>query len=117
MIPDKAKELGRLIGQSDEYGALRRAQERVSEAPELRERLDKLRALADTLERGAAQGNPPGDKEVAAYDELLSSIQADPLYQTVVAAQTNFDKLMIKVNEQIMDGIRKGAASPIISLS
>jgi hypothetical protein len=33
-----------------------------------------------------------------------------------VAAQTNFDKLMIRVNDQIMEGIRKGAASPIITL-
>jgi cell fate (sporulation/competence/biofilm development) regulator YlbF (YheA/YmcA/DUF963 family) len=116
VIPDKARELGRLIGQSDEYGALKRAQDGVSEAKELREKLDKLRQLADALERSAAEGNQPGEKEVAAYDELLTSIQGDPRYQSVVAAQTNFDKLMIKVNDQIMDGIRKGAASPIITL-
>ena len=117
MIPEKAKDLGRLIGQSDEYGALRRAQERVSEARELREKLEKLRQLADALERTASEGTPPAEPDVAAYDDLLSAIQVDPLYQAVVSAQANFDKLMLKVNDQIMDGIRKGAASPIITLS
>ena len=116
MIPEKAKELGRLIGQSDEYGALRRAQDNVAQAPALKDRLDKLRQLAESLERTAAEGHPPSEADVAKYDELLSQIQGDPLYQSVVAAQTNFDKLMIRVNDQIMDGIRKGAASPIITL-
>jgi len=116
VIPDKARELGRLIGQSDEYSALRRAQDRVAEAPELRQKLEQLRQLADSLERVTAEGATPAEKDVAAYDQLLSTIQSDSLYQTVLSAQTNFDKLMIKVNDQIMDGIRKGAASPIITL-
>jgi cell fate (sporulation/competence/biofilm development) regulator YlbF (YheA/YmcA/DUF963 family) len=116
VIPDKAKELGRLIGQSDEYAALKRAQERVGEAKELRDRLDKLRSMADALERTAATGTQPSEADVNAYDQLLSQIQGDSLYQAVVAAQTNFDKLMMRVNDQIMEGIRKGAASPIITL-
>ena len=34
-----------------------------------------------------------------------------------VAAQENFDKLMLRVNQWIMDGMKKGSASPIITLS
>ena len=34
----------------------------------------------------------------------------------MVAAQANFEKLMAKVNERIYDGIKKGSASPIITL-
>jgi hypothetical protein len=34
-----------------------------------------------------------------------------------VAAQANFEKLMARVNERIYEGIQKGAASPIITLS
>ena len=34
----------------------------------------------------------------------------------MVAAQANFEKLMAKVNERIFDGMKKGAASPIITL-
>jgi hypothetical protein len=34
-----------------------------------------------------------------------------------VVARSNFDKLMAKVNEQISQGIEKGASSSIITLS
>jgi cell fate (sporulation/competence/biofilm development) regulator YlbF (YheA/YmcA/DUF963 family) len=116
VIPEKAQELGRLIGQSEEYGALKRAQSRVSDASELRERLERLRQLATALEQKAEQGGNPPEAEVAAYEQLLTSIQGDPLYQSVIAAQSNFDKLMLRVNDQILEGISKGAASPIITL-
>ena len=116
MIGERARELGRLIGQSDEYSALKRAQGRVAGTAELRDRLERLRRLADLLERSAQTGAPPSDADVAAYDELLTVIQGDPLYQSVVATQSNFDKLMMKVNDQILEGIQKGSASPIITL-
>jgi hypothetical protein len=34
-----------------------------------------------------------------------------------VAAQENFDKIMMRVNDQILEGIRKGATSSIITLA
>ena len=116
MIPEKAKELGRLIGQSEEYKALKRAQTSVEGATELRGRMAEIRKMAQKLEEQAERGTQPSETDVNAYDQLLSKIQADPLYQTVVASQSNFDKLMLKVNEHILDGIEKGAASSIITL-
>jgi hypothetical protein len=38
------------------------------------------------------------------------------VYQRAVAAQENFDKIMLRVNNWILDGIRKGATSSIITL-
>jgi hypothetical protein len=49
-------------------------------------------------------------------DELLQKVQVQAPYQRLIAAQENFDKLMGRVNEWILDGIEKGAASPIIML-
>ena len=37
-----------------------------------------------------------------------------PAYQRLIAAQENFDKLMLRVNSWIADGIRAGATSQII---
>jgi hypothetical protein len=34
----------------------------------------------------------------------------------MVAAQANFEKLMSKINARIYDGMKKGSASPIITL-
>jgi hypothetical protein len=48
------------------------------------------------------------------YESLLSSIQAHPKYQQVVAAQSNFDKMMLQINEKIVEGIRQGGESSII---
>ena len=42
--------------------------------------------------------------------------RARPSYQRLVAAQENFDKLMARVNDWIVDGIEKGATSSIITL-
>ena len=116
MIHDKAVELGRLIGQSEEYKALRRAHELVRDQDELREKMDQLAALAQTMEQTPMDGEPPAE-QIEAYNTLLSDIQGHPKYQGVVAAQSNFDKLMLKVNETILEGMRKGAESQIITLS
>ena len=94
MIPERAVELGRLIGQTEEYKALKRAEGRLTEAAELRSKLEQLRRMAEALERQAAEGTPPSEAEANAYDQLLNAIQVDQVYQGVVAAQANFDKLM-----------------------
>ena len=47
---------------------------------------------------------------------LLSQIQGRANYQRLLVAQENFDKVMQKVNDWIMEGIDRGAASPIITL-
>jgi hypothetical protein len=43
-------------------------------------------------------------------------VQGHRVYQAVAVAQENFDKLMMRANEWILDGIKKGAQSPIITL-
>lgn len=116
MIKDKAIELGRLVGQSEEYKALRRARQTVEETTDLRDKLDRLQRVAEGIERTSVQGEEPAETDVQDYDALLSEIQTDSRYQQLVAAQTNFDKLMLKVHEHMAEGIRKGAESPIITL-
>jgi hypothetical protein len=50
-------------------------------------------------------------------DTLLRSVELNPSYQRAIVAQTNFDKLMMRVNEFISEGIRTGAVSKIITLT
>ena len=115
-VLEKAIELGRLIGQSDEYQALRRAHEGVRDEESLRGRMDELTRLAQQLEDAVARDEEPPAETMAQYNELLGTIQTNAEYQRVVAAQSNFDKLMLKVDEQIREGIKTGAASRIITL-
>lgn len=116
MIDQKAAELGRVLGQSDEYKALLRASERMKEDATCRQLLADVERIAQEIERAAQQGREPPKEQVEQYDRALQTVQANPVYQQVVAAQANFEKMMAKVNARIYDGMKQGAASPIITL-
>ena len=117
MIEDKAKELGRLIGQSGEYQTLKRASDALNEDKEtvgLLQQMEKLRGEAQQLIQSGENPTPEMEQQL---DTMLEKIQSQPSYQRAVSAQENFDKLMLRVNQWIMDGMKKGSASPIITLS
>ena len=116
MLEDKAEELGRLLGQTDEYKALRRATESLRADTAVQQALANAERLAQEIERVAAQGQEPTKEQVEQYDRALQGVQGHPLYQQMVAAQANFEKLMARVNGRIYEGMKKGAASPIITL-
>lgn len=116
MIEDKAKELGRLIGQSPEYQAVKRANDALSQdaaAVALLRQMEQLRIDAQQM---LQRGERPTEEMEKQLDGLLGQVQGQSVYQRLVAAQENFDKIMSKVNDWIVDGIERGAASPIITL-
>lgn len=116
MIEDKAKELGRLIGQSNEYKEVKRASDALNEDKEtvtLLQRMDQLRVDA---QRMIQRGERPTQEMEQELDRLLVQVQGRGSYQRLLVAQENFDKTMGRVNDWILDGIEKGAASPIITL-
>ena len=116
MLDDKARELGRLIGQSPEYQAVKRANEALNgdrDAVALLRQMDQLR---DQAQRMIERGESPTAEMEQQLDDLLGKVQVNANYQRAIAAQENFDKTMLQVNNWIMDGIKKGSASPIITL-
>ncbi len=115
-ISARAEELGRLLGQSEEYLAWRRSEERLTAYTELRTSLDKLAQLQMGAAEKAERGEQPTAAEQQELDALWSKVQVSPLYQGYVAARTNFDKMMYRINEQILEGMKKGAESRIITL-
>jgi cell fate (sporulation/competence/biofilm development) regulator YlbF (YheA/YmcA/DUF963 family) len=117
MLEEKAKDVGRLIGQSSEYQMLKRSSEALNndrEAVALLQEMEKLRGEAQQL---IQRGENPTTEMEQKLDSMLEKIQAQPAYQRAAVAQENFDKLMLRVNQWMMDGMKKGAASPIITLS
>ena len=116
MITDRAIDLGRLVGQSEEYQALKRANDRLMEENELRTMLERLRTLQLTVAGQLDRGVEPTPEQQQEVDGLVGKVQSHSTYQSVVAAQAAFDKLMMKVNEWILDGIKQGSASRIITL-
>jgi len=45
---------------------------------------------------------------------LSEEMQASTRYQSLIAAQANFDKLVEKVNQSIAEGVKAGEQSRII---
>lgn len=117
MIEEKAQELGRLLGQTEEYKALRRATDRLHEDVDLQKQLGEMDRLAQQIQQAGRAGQEPPAAQIEQYERIFSTVQAHPVYQQLAVAQENFEKLMGKINEKIYDGIKKGAASPIIQLS
>lgn len=117
MIDQKAKELGRLLGQSDQYKALKRANDDLGADKEAVVKLQRMEQLRREAQRMLQQGQEPPPEMETELDELLGTVQATLGYQRAIAAQENFDKLMMQVNQWIAEGIKSGAASPIITLT
>jgi cell fate (sporulation/competence/biofilm development) regulator YlbF (YheA/YmcA/DUF963 family) len=114
ILSDKARELGRMLGQSSEYQALSKARERLSNDRAAVTSLNRLAELEDGLAGSLQRGEEPPEEMRTEYETVFSELQASPIYQSVVAAQSNFDKVLTRVNEDIGKGIDSGAQSRII---
>lgn len=116
MLEEKAVDLGRLIGQSSEYQALRRAEQALRGDQEAVARLERIQDLARQVDLTLAQGEMPEEATTQAYDQAVRELELSPTGQAYAVARANFDKLMARVNQQISAGIEKGATSSIITL-
>ena len=116
MIEDKAKDLGRLIGQSSEYQAVKRASDALNEDKDTVTLLQKMEQLRVDAQRMMQRGERPTEEMERQLDALLGQIQGRSSYQRLLVAQENFDKVMGRVNDWILEGIEKGATSSIITL-
>lgn len=116
MIEERARDLGRLIGQSKEYQELKRSNEAIGKEANAVTLLKEMEQLRGQAQRMLERGERPTPEMERQLDDLLQKVQVQPAYQRLIAAQENFDKLMHHANEWILDGIEKGAASPIIVL-
>ncbi len=117
MLEEKAKELGRQIGQSTEYQAVKRSNDLLAEDTEASTVLRRLSQLRSEAQQFLERGEDPPPQMEQELDSLLQKVELNPVYQRAIVAQTNFDKLMVRVNEYISEGIRTGAVSKIITLS
>ncbi|HYN82689.1 MAG TPA: YlbF family regulator [Gemmatimonadaceae bacterium] len=117
MLEEKAKELGRIIGQSPEYQAVKKSSEALNgdrNAVSVLQQMEKLRVQAQQMIQRGDQPTPELEQQL---DDLLMKVQGNSAYQRAIAAQENFDKVMYQVNNWIMEGMKKGATSSIITLS
>ena len=117
MLSERAIELGRIIGQTAEYQAVKRASDALNDDKEAVALLEKMERLRQEAQRAIGRGEQPTAEMEQQLDALLGEIQTNATYQRVLVANENFDKVMVQVNQWILDGIKKGATSSIITLA
>jgi cell fate (sporulation/competence/biofilm development) regulator YlbF (YheA/YmcA/DUF963 family) len=113
-IMDMAERLGQSLARTDEYQTLRRAIEASGDDRELAELQGQIQTLEQEMKGQLQQGNEPSQEQAKEYEGFFGRLQSNGSYQRLVAAQSNFDKVVSKVNETIHQGIQKGAESRII---
>jgi len=113
-IMEMAERLGQSLARTDEYQALRRAISASGDDRELAELQSLIQELERAMQERLGKGEEPTEDQAKEYEGFFSRLQANSSYQRLVAAQTNFDKVVSKVNETIHKGIQKGAESRII---
>ncbi len=111
---EKAKELGNALGRTEEYQAVKRSIQAADEDRELSTLRTELEGLETRIEASIRAGKEPDAETAAAYEGAVGRLQASATYQRLVAAQTNFDKLMGRVNQAIAQGMEDGGKSRII---
>lgn len=116
MLFERAEELGRLIGQTNEAKALRRAEEALRSDETARGHLEKMQTLARQMDQAMAQGQMPEEGAAQGYEQAVREFELSPVGQGYIVARSNFEKVMAKVNEEMAKGIEKGATSNIITL-
>ena len=102
---------------TDEYKALKRASDAAEEDRELVEVRNRIGAIEAELEATLRAGKDPSEELRQSYQETAEELQGMAAFQRIVAAQTNFEKVMQKVNETVAMGIEEGAQSRIIIAS
>ncbi|HUF13118.1 MAG TPA: YlbF family regulator [Longimicrobiales bacterium] len=113
-IIEKARELGAMLGQTAEYGAVGRARKRIEEDETLRPLLTAMDSLERELTEMLQRGEQPDDAFRARYEESFGALQGHSSYQAMIAAQANFDRIVARVNDAIGQGMDEGAGSRII---
>jgi len=113
-IRERAQELGRALGQMDEYKTLARARDRIGDDREAVQRMNRLSELEREVSAALHAGEEPSAPVQEEYERVFGELQASPAYQALVAAQSNFDKILLRVNEEIGRGMESGARSRII---
>jgi cell fate (sporulation/competence/biofilm development) regulator YlbF (YheA/YmcA/DUF963 family) len=76
--------------------------------------MNRLADLEDQITASLRAGKEPESAVQEEFTQLAEQVQQRAAYQAMVAAQSNFERLMGRVNEEIGRGIEAGEQSRII---
>src|ERR1044072_3658707 len=98
MIEERARDLGRLIGQSKEDQELKRANEALGqdeEAGKLLKAMEQLRVDGQLIVEKGGRPRPEGERHLPT---MAGKVHFSTPYQRLLVTRENFDKLMARAN-------------------
>ncbi len=113
-LMEMATDLGRALAQGDEYKVLKMAVASADDDRAIAESRSELEALEKRIEEALRTGGEPDDELKKEYEDAVGRLQTNTKYQVLVSAQANFEKIILKVNQTIQEGIDKGSESRIV---
>ncbi len=116
MIWDKAQDLGAAHRPVDGISDVAAGGTSLRDDADTVAKLDLIQTLARQVDQAVSTGKMPDQATAEAYENAVRELEMSPVGQAYVVARANFEKLMAKVNQQISEGMEKGAASSIITL-
>jgi len=97
-VYDKAQELADLIADSPAYKRLRQAEHLVEGNAEVNGLVAEYNRKAQQLAEKERNTQPVEPEEKREFEEIRDRIQANPLLQRLLQAQTDYAMMMNKVN-------------------
>ncbi len=113
-IFEKAGEVGRLLAHTPEFQYLKAAHREIGDDAESNALMQKMRELQEKIIDHLNREEEPPQELESELAALTEKMQASSRYQSLIASQANFDKLMDQVQQAIGEGIRAGEQSGII---
>jgi len=100
-IIELAERLGKLISDSPQAEALRKARKAVNDEPDIAQALKDFRAQSDKIARLEAEQKPVEVDDKRKLRELHDKLVASGPFKALSAAQVEYVDLMRKVNEAL----------------
>ena len=75
---------------------------------------EEMDGLEGRVSEALRAGQEPEEALAEQYNDTFGRLQTNASYQRLVAAQSNFDKVLMRVNETITRGLEEGGESRII---
>lgn len=100
-LQDTAYELEKLIRQSQEYSALKKAYQDVEQNPEAKRLFDSFKQVQLRLQQKQQLGQPLTQADAQSVQNQLQMIQGNPLIATLMLREQQMGRIIEQINQII----------------
>lgn len=104
-VMEKARELGQIIKETEEYKELEEAGKIMQGDPEALQLIKKVQEVQRDISQSQQSGVMPTAEQLTEFEKVREEMHSNEKVQIFVKAQEKFNKVMEEINNAISDGI------------